>query len=108
MVFKNKKVILLSILLVIILLSCIFFMVDSKRVHNNELPIFCIRGEAYLDGGTTVYYGIGYKVIAFHSIIDSKTRTYFTEKKIGSWFMNYDDFDAEIEEYCLNIHKDSL
>jgi hypothetical protein len=104
MFFKNKKVVvLLSIIVAIILLSCTFFIIDNERVYNNELPIFCITGESYLDGGTTVYYGIGYKVIVFHSIIDSKTQTYFTEKKIGSWFMDYDDFHTEIEEYRLNI-----
>ena len=101
MILKNQKIVLLSIIVAIILLSCIFFIIDNARVHNNELPIFCITGESYLDGGTTVYYGIGYKVIAFHAIIDSKKQSYFTEKKIGSWFMSYDDFYTEIEDYRL-------
>lgn len=105
---KNKYVVLYYIfiaVMLLLLLFCIFFAIDYMRVQKNELPIFCIRGESYLEGGTTEYYGIGYKVIAFHKYlyVDGKyeQRT-FEFKKIGPWNMTYEETWNEIKE---NWHK---
>ena len=83
------------ILGIIIVLGIVFFTVDYNRVKNQEKPIFCIQNPAggIMDGGTIEYFGLGYKVIDFHTIAG------FDEIKIGSWFMKYNDFEKEIEEY---------
>ena len=45
------------------------------------------------DGGTIEYFGLGYKVIDFHTLAG------FDDVKIGSWFMDYNDFKEEMEAY---------
>ena len=46
-----------------------------------------------MDGGTIEYWGLGYKVIDFHTIAG------FDDIKIGTWFMDYNDFEEEIKAY---------
>lgn len=45
------------------------------------------------DGGTIEYFGLGYKVIDFHTLAG------FDDVKIGSWFKDYNDFKEEMEAY---------
>lgn len=82
------------ILLIIIVLGIIFFSVDYNLVKKQEKPIFCIKNPAgtIRDGGTIEYIGIGYKVIDFN------TSNGYKEMKIGSWFMDYNDFNEEIQK----------
>lgn len=91
---KGLKII-SSVLGIVIILGLIFFIVDYNRVKNNERPIFCIKNPAgtILDGGTVEFFGLGYKVIDFHTIAR------FDDIKIGSWFMEYNDFNEEIQKY---------
>ena len=83
------------ILGVIIILGIIFFAVDYVRVQKQEKPIFCIQNPAGIinDGGTVEYFGLGYKVIDFHTIAG------FDDIKIGTWFMDYNDFNEEMKVY---------
>ena len=80
---------------IIVILGIIFFSIDYNRVKNQEKPIFCIQNPAgiMLDGGTIEYFGLGYKVIDFHTLAG------YDDIKIGTWFMDYDDFDEEMKEY---------
>ncbi len=83
------------ILGVIIILGIIFFIVDYNRVQKQEKPIFCIKNPAgaIKDGGTVEFFGLGYKVIDFHTL------TGFDDIKIGTWFMDYNDFNEEMKIY---------
>lgn len=53
------------------------------------------------------FFGLGYKIIDFHTLGG------YDEIKIGSWFMDYNDFDEERqlyekkyqEELMINILK---
>ncbi len=94
---KNVLIIIL-ILVALVLLVLTFFLVDSSRAKNGQKPIFCIKrpGE-YLDGGTKEYYGLGYKVICFHTIGG------YNEVKIGSFKMQYNDFDEEINDFLSKV-----
>ena len=74
------------------------FIVDYNKVKNNEKPIFCILEQEVNDGGTKIYLGLGYKVIDFNTLYG------FDNMKIGSYFMNYDDFNDEIEKYNNNLN----
>ena len=98
-----KKVIkiILIIIAIIIMLGVIFFIVDYNRVKNNEKPIFCILKQEVNDGGTKIYLGLGYKVIDFNTLSG------FNKTKIGSYFMNYEDFTDEIEEYNNNLNTEN-
>lgn len=83
------------ILGIIIILGLIFFVVDYNRVKNNERPIFCVSNPAgtISDGGTVEFFGLGYKVIDFHTLAG------FDDIKIGTWFMDYNDFEEEMKAY---------
>ena len=84
-----------SIIGVIVILGIIFFVVDYNRVQKQEKPIFCIKNPAGImnDGGTIEYFGLGYKVIDFNTLAG------FDDIKIGTWFMDYNDFEEERKEY---------
>ena len=84
-----------SIIGVIVILGIAFFVIDYNRVKKQEKPIFCIKNPAgiYRDGGTIEYFGLGYKVIDFN------TSAGFDDIKIGTWFMDYNDFEEERNAY---------
>ncbi len=86
-----KKIlkILCILLVIIVVLGIMFFIIDYNRVKNNETPIFCINTSTYRDGGSKEYLGLGYKVIDFNKLDG------YDEMKIGTWFMNYNDFEEE-------------
>lgn len=58
---KSKKV-LFGILIAVIVLWSIIFIIDYTRCCNFKEPIFVIAGETADDGGSGIYYGLGYKV----------------------------------------------
>ena len=96
MVFMKKVLKVIGIILgVLIILGLIFFVVDYNRVKNNERPIFCIHNPAGAmnDGGTVEFFGLGYKVIDFRTLAG------FDDIKIGTWFMDYNDFNEEMKVY---------
>ncbi len=84
-----------SIIGVIVILGIVFFAVDYNRVQKQEKPIFCIKNPAGImnDGGTIEYFGLGYKVIDFNTLAG------FDDIKIGTWFMDYNDFEEERKAY---------
>ena len=92
---KNKIKIILTIVLIIVVLGIIFFTVDYNRAKSNQKPIFCIKhpGGTILDGGTIIYFGLGYKVIDYHTLAG------FDDVKIGTWSMDYNDFRDEMKIY---------
>ena len=88
------------ILVILIILGIIFFIIDYSRVKNNETPLFCILKDEANDGGTKIYLGLGYKVIDFHTLAE------YDDIKIGSWFMDYNDFEEEMKEYEERFEKE--
>ena len=94
--FMKKMLKVIGIVLgIIVILGIVFFAIDYNRVQKQEKPIFCIRNPAGVikDGGTIEYFGLGYKVIDFHTLAG------FDDIKIGTWLMDYNDFQEEIKEY---------
>ena len=71
MLMKKILKVVVGILGIIVVLGIVFFTVDYNRVKNQKRPIFCIQSPAgvILDGGTIEYFGLGYKVIDFHTIV---------------------------------------
>ena len=94
MLKKSKRKVV--IILVIILVWCSFFATDYIRASRDLSPIFAIPFAVYRDGGSTVYIGLGYKVITYvYLIISDNEPTGFIHNKyervdIGTWFMRYD------------------
>ena len=106
MVMFMKKVlkILFIIIGIIVVLGVVFFIVDYNRVQKQEKPIFCIQNPAGIinDGGTIEYFGLGYKVIDFHTLAG------FDDIKIGSWSMDYYDFEEEMKIYEMKFEENLL
>ena len=101
--FMKKFLKVIGIILgIIVVLGVVFFTVDYNRVQKQEKPIFCIKNPAGIisDGGTIEYFGIGYKVIDFHTLAG------YDDIKIGSWFMDYNDFEEEMKEYEERFEKE--
>ena len=101
--FMKKLLKVIGIVLgIIVVLGIVFFIVDYNRVQKQEKPIFCIQNPAGIisDGGTIEYFGIGYKVIDFHTLAG------YDDIKIGSWLMDYNDFEEEMKEYEMKFEKE--
>ena len=92
---RKQKIIARLVVILCIGIQIVTFTVDYNRVKNQKKPIFCIKSPAgaIMDGGTIEYFGLGYKVIDFHTIAG------FDDIKIGTWFMDYNDFEEEIKAY---------
>ena len=92
---RKQKIIARLVVILCIGILIVTFTVDYNRVKNQKKPIFCIKSPAggIMDGGTIEYFGLGYKVIDFHTIAG------FDDIKIGTWFMDYNDFEEEMKEY---------
>ena len=92
---KKQKIIARLVVILCIGILIVTFTVDYNRVKNQKKPIFCIQNPdgGIMDGGTIEYFGLGYKVIDFHTIAG------FDDIKIGTWFMDYNDFEEEIKAY---------
>ena len=59
---KGVKV-LIGVIITLIVLWGIVFAIDYFRCRNFKMPIFVVAGETADDGGSGIYYGLGYKVI---------------------------------------------
>ncbi len=86
---------LLTVLLVIVLVAFVFLTIDILRAKKGKRPMFCIPNPAgaYKDGGTVEYLGLGYKVIDFNMLNG------YDEVKVGTWFMDYNDFLSEYKKF---------
>lgn len=94
--------VILIVIFLIIALAITFFIVDYNKVQKQEKPIFCVLESVANDGETKIYIGLGYKVIDFH------TKAGFDDIKIGTWFMDYDDFEEEIKAYEKKHEEEAL
>ena len=101
--FMKKMLKVIGIVLgIIVILGIVFFAIDYNRVQKQEKPIFCIQNPAGVikDGGTIEYFGLGYKVIDFHTLAG------FDDMKIGTWLIDYNDFQEEIKEYEKRLEEE--
>ena len=55
-----------------------------------------IARPTYNDGGTKIYYGLGYKVIKYHQTQGRR------DMEIGNWSLKYNEFNSTIYEYLKN------
>lgn len=81
---NNKLVKILNIVFIILIFLMLMITVDIVAVARyNTGPFFAIKTKTYKDGGTKVYYGMGYKVIKYNQIQGRRDIT------IGFWTMPY-------------------
>lgn len=86
---KKSVKILIGVIITLILLWGIVFSVDFFRCRNFKMPIFVVAGKTADDGGSGIYYGLGYKVNVEKSISAEygeqleKVEMYFLNKFIA-------------------------
>lgn len=56
------KKILLIVIAILLILWAVIFVVDYSRCNNFKEPIFVVASNTADDGGSGIYYGLGYKV----------------------------------------------
>jgi len=110
---KNKKVLIICIIVVIILaiLGFITNYVDKGRVSTGHEPKYTIK--IITDGGNKItYWGLGYKVVRYPAVSPKENFKSSLGVKFGSWFMNYklsnyDSIDIELlmEDKTINVSK---
>lgn len=72
----------------ILIIWIAFFITDFSLATANKSPVFAIPITMYKDGGSTEYYGLGYKVIKYVSL--TAERGPEVEKvDFGTWFMKF-------------------
>ena len=82
---KSSKIIkILNIVFVVLIILMIMITVDIVSVAKYDKgPYFAFKTKTYKDGGTKVYYGLGYKVIKYNQVQGRR------DKAIGFWTMPY-------------------
>ena len=64
-----KSVIILSIcLFVFVLTSVVLYAIDKNRAEKDESPLFSLSKTNVNDGGTVIYYGLGYQIIVYQRL----------------------------------------
>jgi len=80
----NRLVTIVNIVFTILIVLMTMITIDVISVSRySKGPFFAIKTHTYKDGGTKVYYGIGYKVIKYNATNGRK------DKAIGSWNLKY-------------------
>lgn len=93
---KSKKI--MNIISVIILALAIMVAADMIAVTKYDKgPYFAIRTKTYDDGGTQVFYGLGYKVIKYHQEQGRR------DTELGFWSMSYSVEKTEVSALDLAI-----
>ena len=54
-------------------LSLLSYMWDNRRINDGQKPIFIFHIDSMNDGGTNIYYGLGYQIIDWNTISDDGT-----------------------------------
>lgn len=92
----SKKIINIVFIIIIVIMTIISIDVISISRYNKG-PFFAIKTTTLKDGGTKIYYGIGYKVIKYHQVQGRR------DTKIGFWTMPYATNPTNISAIDLAI-----
>lgn len=95
---EPRAKIIMNIIFIIIIALGIMIIADVVCVIKYDKgPYFAIRTKVYDDGGTEVYYGLGYKVIKYHQEQGRR------DTQLGLWTMKYNTKPTEVEALDLAI-----
>ncbi|QAA32550.1 hypothetical protein [Clostridium manihotivorum] len=63
---KKISIFILSFICFLIAINEISFFIDKSEIQKGNNPVFILKKDIYKDGGTTVYYGLGYQIISWN------------------------------------------
>ncbi len=72
----------------ILVIWIVFCVTDYSLAAANKSPIFAIPAIRYKDGGSTEYYGLGYKVIKYVNLTVERGPE-VERVDFGTWFMRF-------------------
>ncbi|MDP5277183.1 hypothetical protein [Chengkuizengella axinellae] len=75
---------------IVLVLWVLFFITDLSLSKTNHSPIFAIPKVYYEDGGSTEYYGLGYKVIKYVNFTAERGPEVI-KIDMGLWSMKFSD-----------------
>lgn len=81
---KRRKV----IIGIILIIWFVFSITDFSLAKANKTPIFAIPVIRYKDGGSTEYYGLGYKVIKYVNLTVERGPE-VVKIDFGTWLMRF-------------------
>ena len=82
---------LIIIILIILFAFIIFVSVDYFRYKEHKKTIFALFPVTAMDGGTTEYWGLGYKIVYFNRLDEWIWKERSNIKYIGPIWVDYDD-----------------
>lgn len=74
----------------------IFLITDFSLAKANKSPVFAVPIVMYKDGGSTEYYGLGYKVNKYVNLTAEKGAE-GVKTDFGTWFMRFSHPDRNSE-----------
>lgn len=77
-----------SVLVLVFIVWLAFLITDYSLAKTNKSPIFAVPGIMYKDGGSTEYYGLGYKVIKYVNLTAEKGPE-IVYIDFGTWFLRF-------------------
>ena len=97
---KTKMILIAIIIIVLILFSFISRRIDTARIEQGKMPIFCTKMADVGDGGSEIYIGLGYKVIKYDK------SNGFQKIEIGGWNLEYDpNLGEDLEQDSENMNE---
>lgn len=105
---KYKNI--LAFVILIITIGFITYNIDSKRISEDKKPIFVVPTSVAKDGGTTIYRGLGYKVIRWNTIsirqVDgNEVQGFMTGYEISTMFKSQNINDGPKKELKFVINE---
>ncbi|MNP51037.1 hypothetical protein D3C76_1453340 [compost metagenome] len=105
---KYKKI--FAIVILLITIGLVTYNIDSKRISGDKKPIFVVPTLVAKDGGSTVYRGLGYKVIRWNTIsirqVDgNEVQGFMTGYEISTMFNSQDINDGPKKDLKFVINE---
>lgn len=110
---KSFKI-LVSIIIMLVFIWGIIFFIDYNKCANLKMPIFVIAKETADDGGSKIYYGLGYKVkiekniSAQYGVQLEKVEMYFFNKVISGAITDFDNQEEKISKDVVKIRDGKI
>ena len=103
-----KKTLLLIVISEILFISIVGRIIDYNLLQKNSYPFFSFPLIIYRDGGTVVFYGTTYKIVALQSLSDDSKEVdgYKTGTILLNWFQEI-DLDKYIADENISKFIDS-
>ncbi len=98
----NKLNKIARIVLKVVIVISILIIIDLFLITRFEFgPLFAIRTKTYNDGGTKVYYGLGYKVIRYN-VTNGREGVV-----VGNYSLKYDKNPKEVDLSITKVTEDN-